>query len=120
MEQDNALNKFVDDLKHDLITRSDERTNQSHGAKHREQTVRAFKVTGNRSRRISTNDSTGSKADGVEDEIPPKHLAFRWKNRALVSTFQGRNLASVEQSAGAFSCFDQIIFTLQALWNKGF
>jgi hypothetical protein len=25
----------------------------------------------------------------------------------------------VEQSAGAFSCLDEIIFAMQALWNKG-
>jgi hypothetical protein len=25
----------------------------------------------------------------------------------------------VEQFAGAFSCLDEIIFALQALWNKG-
>jgi len=115
MEQDNALNKIVDDFKHDRITRSDERTNQSHGNRNREQTVRAFKVAGNRSRRISQNDSTSSKTNAVEDEIPPKHLAFCRKNRAVVLTFQGRNLASVEQSAGAFSRFDEIIFALQAL-----
>ncbi len=77
MEQDNALNKIVDDLKHDRITRSDERTNQSNGARHREQTVRAFQAAGNRSRGIQKNDSESSKADAVEDEIPPKHLAFR-------------------------------------------
>ena len=115
MEQGNALNKIVDDLKHDRITSSDERTNQSHGNRNREQTVRAFQATGNRPRRISQNDSASSKADGMAHEIPPKHLAFRWKNRAVVSTFQGRNWASVEQSAGAFLCLDEIIFALQAL-----
>ena len=96
MEQDNALNKFVDDFKYTRIT-------NAHGNRSREQTVRAVKAAGNRPRRISTNDSASSKADGMENEIPPKHLAFRWKNRAVVSTFQGRDLASVEQSAGAFS-----------------
>ena len=113
------MNKIVDDLKHDRITNSDERTNQSHGTRHREQTIRAFKAAGNRPRRIQNNDPESSKTDAVEDEIPPKHLAFRWENRAAVLTFQGRDLASVEQSAGAFSCFDQIIFAMQALWNKG-
>ena len=76
MELDNALNKIVDDLKYDRITRSDERTNQSHGTRHREQTVRTFKVAGNRPRGIQENDPTSSKADAVEDETPPKHLAF--------------------------------------------
>jgi hypothetical protein len=76
MELDNVLNKIVDDLKHDRITSSDERTNQSHGTRHREQTVRAFKVAGNRSRRIQKNDSESSEADAVEDEIPSKHIAF--------------------------------------------
>ena len=42
MEQGNALNKFVDDLKYDRITRSDKRTNQSYGARYREQTIRAI------------------------------------------------------------------------------
>ena len=95
MEPGNALNKFVDDLKYTRIT-------NAHGTRHREQTVRAFQATGNRPRRISQNDSESSKADGVENEIPTKHLAFRWENRAVVLTFQGGNLASVEQSAGAF------------------
>lgn len=79
MELDNGLNKFVDDLKHDRITSSDERTNQSHGNRNREQTVRAFKASGNRSRRISQDDSASSKTNAVEDEIPPKHLALCWK-----------------------------------------
>ena len=77
MELDNALNKFVDDLKHDRITSSDERTNQSHGNRNREQTVRAFQAAGNRSRGIQKNDSESSKADAVAYETPPKYLAFR-------------------------------------------
>ena len=76
MELDNGLNKFVDDLKHDRISRSDERTNQSNGARNREQTVRALKATGNRSRRIQAYDSESSETNAVEDEIPPKHIAF--------------------------------------------
>ena len=76
MELDNVLNKIVDDLKHDRITSSDERTNQSHGNRNREQTVRAFQAAGNRSRGIQKNDSESSKADAVENEIPPSHIAF--------------------------------------------
>ena len=69
MEQDNDLNKIIDDCKSHQLIRSYEPTRQSHGTRHRTKTVRAFKATGNRPRGISTNDPASREAYAVAHEV---------------------------------------------------
>ena len=105
MVQDSDLNKIVDDLKSDQLISSYEPTRQSHGTRHRTKTVRAFKATGNRPRGISADDSESSTANAMEDEVQAHKLVVCCKNRAIVSTFQGRDWPQWSNLLGLFCVY---------------